>query len=235
MKWTEWTRCVRDHADLPEGPKFALLVLSTYADANGRCYPAMATLAGIMGVDRTTAQRLVHACIRLGWLLLEHQGRYRGDRNRYRITPQGCPHAEARKGGRGAALRSKQKGSKIDPLPAKQKGSKKRPKGLQKTPERAAPVLPEGAMNLPERRRVDAPTGSTSARRANSPSGTGANGAEDPRGTIVHRLLHRTPAGMPYEQVDAWRGFARRYMRSLTPGEQRHVRRVWLDDEGAHP
>jgi hypothetical protein len=106
MRPHDWILCARDHADeLPPGARHALLVLATYADENGRCYPSMRRLGAIMGVSKSAAQRRIEVLVALDWLLVEHVGRYVGDPNRYRITPTGCPHAARRNRPAGGTVR----------------------------------------------------------------------------------------------------------------------------------
>jgi hypothetical protein len=94
--WTTWLRCVRDDA-VGVGPeaKHLLMVIASYADAEGRCYPSLDTLASGMGLaDGRSARRRVRLAIESGWLAQEHAGRWKGDPSRYRLTPVGCIHAK---------------------------------------------------------------------------------------------------------------------------------------------
>lgn len=104
MKWYEWTRYVRDHCDAPSDVKALLLYLATYADAEGRCFPSLETLAANLGVHRDTAKRRRNRAVQLGWLVIERLGRWRRAPTLYRLVP---------KGGVGASLPRTQRGASV--------------------------------------------------------------------------------------------------------------------------
>ena len=123
---------MRDAADedLPSGVRHLLLVLATYADADGRCHPSLETLGSRMGTTRNTARRRVRSAVELGWLVLDHQGRWNGDSSHYRLTPKGV-HRE--------------------PHAADRKGVHQRPERGPSATGKGSMVDPEGSKNLPER------------------------------------------------------------------------------------
>ena len=92
MKWYEWTRHIRDHCDAPPDVKTFLMYLATYADAEGRCFPAYPRLAGVMGVAVSTVQRRRHRAVELGYLRLSG-GRWRGDPTHYQLIQKGADDA----------------------------------------------------------------------------------------------------------------------------------------------
>jgi hypothetical protein len=112
-RWFDWIMCIRDHgSELPPDVRHVLLVLATYANAEGRCHPSLRTLADSMGLkDARSARWRVRRAIQRGWLVKEGGGRWKGDPPRWRITPQGCVHA---KGVATAPLATEAKGVAAD-------------------------------------------------------------------------------------------------------------------------
>ena len=96
MKLTDRLRCVRDclPAGTPTDVRHAFLVLATYADADGRMFPSLVTLADDMGVSLDSARRRIRRAVRTGYLTIDHAGGVRGsgDKTLYRLVPKGCIH-----------------------------------------------------------------------------------------------------------------------------------------------
>ena len=107
VKRWEWVECVTDHTPADMGPDVhhLLLALVRFADEDGRCYPSNKTLARVMKVHVHTVPSRIRRAVACGWLVVDHLGRWKGDPSRYRLTPQGCPHAA--KDPNNAGLRAK--------------------------------------------------------------------------------------------------------------------------------
>lgn len=146
MNGYEWMRCIRDcPADgVPPGVRALLMVMATYADQDGRCYPGLEAMMAALGVDRATVKRRRAVAVKLGRLVVEHTGRYRGDRTRYRLIPVGCLHARG-KGRGGASLRDEGRGAGAHPFDSETrpglrdasgagKGRIRGPKGVRQRP-----------------------------------------------------------------------------------------------------
>ena len=91
---------VRD-CDAPPRLKPLLFALASYAGTDGRCYPSQAALMRQTGHSRRTVQRQLGEAVRRGLVVVEHVGRWRGDRSRYRlinkgVTEQTYRHQEGR-------------------------------------------------------------------------------------------------------------------------------------------
>ena len=79
---------IRD-SDAPSGVKHLLHVMTTYANADGRCWPSLKRLAGDMGVSREAVRYRVQTAAREGWIVIDQKGRWKGSSARYRLTPKG--------------------------------------------------------------------------------------------------------------------------------------------------
>ncbi|MGI8657379.1 MAG: helix-turn-helix domain-containing protein [Candidatus Limnocylindria bacterium] len=117
------------------------MTLVNWADDDGRGFPSNKTLAEAMKVNVKNVKRRIRRAVASGWLVIEHQGRWKGDPNRYRITPQGCAHSL--KAPNDGGLRSTAKGVTRDPLTATPKGYISNRKGVHIEPQRGSHGTPE--------------------------------------------------------------------------------------------
>lgn len=137
-RWFDWILCIRDDGtELPPDVRHVLMVMATYANAEGRCYPSLRTLADDMGLkDARSARWRVRRAVERGWLVKEGGGRWKGDPPRWRITPQGCVHA---------------KGVATAPLSVATKGVAADAKEGRGMRTQGAPHYPRTSMNVQER------------------------------------------------------------------------------------
>jgi hypothetical protein len=102
-----WVTHVRDTCDAPADVKALLLVLATYADADGLCWPSLERLAANLSIHPDSAKRRRNRAVDLGWLLIERPGRWKGASTRYRLMREGGVGAPLPMRERGAPVRSK--------------------------------------------------------------------------------------------------------------------------------
>jgi hypothetical protein len=144
-----WVRHIRDNCDAPPDVRAFLLVLATYADADGLCWPSLETVAGNLGIHPDSAKRRRNRAVELGWLKIKSPGRWKGTSTRYLLQP---------KVGVGAPLGTVERGASV---PAKgvhgrrSKGGVDAPRTIKKFQEGddGAPSM-EKAPSLRERRRA---------------------------------------------------------------------------------
>ena len=84
-----WVRHVRDHCDAPADVKALLLVLATYADTDGLCWPSLERLAGNLSIHPSSAKRRRNRAVELGWLVIDKPGRWKGASTHYRLMREG--------------------------------------------------------------------------------------------------------------------------------------------------
>lgn len=70
--------------------KFVLMMLAEYADAEGRCFPSVETLAADTGFSDRAVQKAIRGLVAAGFLVIE-KGGGRGHSNRYRVAVKGEP------------------------------------------------------------------------------------------------------------------------------------------------
>lgn len=71
-------------AQIKPADRNALMCLSVFADADGRCWPTLDTVAHLAGINRRTAERAIESLTGWGVVVVERGGG-RGRPNRYRI------------------------------------------------------------------------------------------------------------------------------------------------------
>lgn len=77
---------IRSSAALGTNERILLLVLATYADANGKSFPSLDTLAVDTGMSVPRVRRAIERAERLGWLTCD-RSRDGHSSNRYCVTP----------------------------------------------------------------------------------------------------------------------------------------------------
>jgi hypothetical protein len=131
----QWVRGLRDRFresdpdDPPPEIRSLLMFMASYADADGRCYPSLKTLAQVMGVHPTTAKRRRNRAVDLGWLRIVSRGRWVGTKTRYQLVLKGSVGAS---------------------LPAPQRGASRPPKGERGRSEKGSVGAPRSTNNFHE-------------------------------------------------------------------------------------
>lgn len=64
-------------AELPAKEKFVLIMMANYADASGKCWPSLGTLAKETGLSKSTVQRAIQSLVKQGLVKIESRT-YRG-------------------------------------------------------------------------------------------------------------------------------------------------------------
>ena len=100
----KWVRHIRDNCDAPPEIRALLLIMATYADAEGVCWPSLETLAGKLGIGLKATKARRKRAVDLGWLVIRSPGRWKGTSTRYQLRSKGvvdAPLSRSDKGGRG--------------------------------------------------------------------------------------------------------------------------------------
>lgn len=100
----QWVRLIRDECDAPADVRALLLVMATYANADGVCWPSLETLAEKLGIHIRSARRRRNRAVALGWVKITSPGRWKGTSTRYQLQT---------KGGVGAPLTQPQRGTPV--------------------------------------------------------------------------------------------------------------------------
>lgn len=103
----KWLHHVRDHCDAPADVKAFLLVLATYADGDGLCWPSLERLAANLSIHPDSAKRRRNKAVELGWLVIERPGRWKGASTHYRLMREGSVDASLSSPQRGASMGAK--------------------------------------------------------------------------------------------------------------------------------
>lgn len=102
-----WVQLIRDTCDAPADVRAFLMVLASYADAEGVCWPSLDTLARNLGIHRDSAKRRRDRAVSSGWLVILAPGRWKGTRTRYQLQTKGSVHAPLPSAQRGAPVLAK--------------------------------------------------------------------------------------------------------------------------------
>ena len=102
-----WVRHIRDECDAPADVRALLLVMATYADAEGVCWPSLDRLAANLGIHRDSVKRRRNRAVELGWLVIRSPGRWKGTSTRYQLQTKGSAYAPLTDGQRGAPVPAK--------------------------------------------------------------------------------------------------------------------------------
>lgn len=127
-----WVTLMRDRCDAPPEIRSFLVVLATYADPDGVCWPSLQRLASNLGITPKAAKQRRNRAVQLGWLEIERPGKWRGMSTRYRLQTKGVVDAPLPVSERGKS-RGEKGGSGGSP-----KGVVDDPRTTKKFHERAA-------------------------------------------------------------------------------------------------
>jgi hypothetical protein len=86
VKSYQYSVAVRKHSALKGLAKYVLMILATYVDDSGECYPSYATLVNDSGLSLTGIRKAIGAAVQSGELKVVAKGRATGCSTKYRIA-----------------------------------------------------------------------------------------------------------------------------------------------------
>jgi hypothetical protein len=85
---TQWMSAIRDDERLTQKQQHVALLLATWMDIDGRCYPSLVTIAEKGRFHKLTVMKTISVLLKMGWLV-KLPGGGRGKSNQYQALVNG--------------------------------------------------------------------------------------------------------------------------------------------------